>query len=120
MEAAIATRASRTRRSHAPAAVSPAVKAKSKPLKKGGVQQIAFRYREKDTAMGVTRDTARRLAEALGVDETTMLHMALRKLANVTLPQYPMDNGPLTDEQFTKLQGLSPKVSKKSVRSSLF
>jgi hypothetical protein len=31
--------------------------------------QIAFRYRPQDSATGVTRTTAKRLAEALGVDE---------------------------------------------------
>jgi hypothetical protein len=32
--------------------------------------QIAFRYRSVASARGITRETAKRLAEQLGVDET--------------------------------------------------
>ena len=39
--------------------------------------QIAFRYRSQDSATGVTRTTAKRLAEVLGVDETQVIHLAL-------------------------------------------
>ena len=35
--------------------------------------QIAFRYRPRDSATGVTRTTAKRLAEVLGVDETQVI-----------------------------------------------
>lgn len=34
------------------------------------IPQIAFRYRMKDSATGVTRSTAKRLADVLGVNET--------------------------------------------------
>ena len=37
--------------------------------------QIAFRYRSQDSATGVTRTTAKRLAEVLGVDETQVIHL---------------------------------------------
>lgn len=82
--------------------------------------QLAFRYRTKDTAMSVTRETAKALAEALGVDETQMVHMAIRKLAMETLPQYQADNGPLTASQVEAIKKAVPQVTKKSVRSSLF
>ena len=39
--------------------------------------QIAFRYRPQDSATGVTRTTAKRLADVLGVDETQVIHLAL-------------------------------------------
>ena len=38
--------------------------------------QIAFRYRTVDSASGVTRATAKRLAAHLGVDETQAIHQA--------------------------------------------
>jgi hypothetical protein len=39
-------------------------------------QQISFRYRLADSATGVSRATAKRLAQTLGVDETQAIHMA--------------------------------------------
>jgi hypothetical protein len=45
------------------------------------VDQIAFRYRPADSATSVTRDTVKRLAERLGVDETQAIHLALLILA---------------------------------------
>ncbi len=50
--------------------------------------QIAFRYRTVDSPSGVTRKTAKRLAERLGVDETQAIHLALHELAAKVLPQY--------------------------------
>ncbi len=43
--------------------------------------QIAFRYRPTDSATGVSRDTAKRLAQRLGVDETQAIHLALHNMA---------------------------------------
>jgi len=66
--------------------------------------QLAFRYRESDTPLSVTRRTAQALAKALGVDETQMMHLAIRKLAEQVLPQYPRDDGPLTAKQIVALR----------------
>ena len=52
------------------------------------IPQIAFRYRMKDSATGVTRSTAKRLADVLGVDETQVIHLALHEMASKLLPQY--------------------------------
>lgn len=82
--------------------------------------QIAFRYRATDSATGVTRETAKRLAECLGVDETQAIHRALRELAVKLLPQYEQDDGPLTAAQLRKTKKLAPQGTKRSVRSSLF
>lgn len=81
--------------------------------------QIAFRYRTADSATGVTRETARRLAERLGVDETQAIHHALRELAVKVLPQYEADDGPLTAAQVRRIRKRVPQASKRSVRSSL-
>ncbi|MDQ1812421.1 hypothetical protein RBA41_03805 [Massilia sp. CCM 9210] len=56
--------------------------------------QISFRYRTTDSATGITRETARRIAEQLGVAETQAIHIALHELAVKLLPQYEADGGP--------------------------
>jgi hypothetical protein len=83
--------------------------------------QIAFRYRASDSATGVTRDTAKRLAERLGVDETQAIHYALHELAVKILPQYEQDEGPLSAKQIQQIKkNATPKKKGRSVRSSLF
>jgi len=82
--------------------------------------QIAFRYRAVDSATGVTRETAKRLAERLGVDETQAIHQALHELAVRVLPQYEADDGPLTATQVRQIKKRAPQGGKRSVRSSLF
>jgi hypothetical protein len=82
--------------------------------------QIVFLYCEADSAAGVTRATARRLAEYFGIDETQAIHHALRELAVRVLPQYEADDAPLTAVQLRQIRKRSPQGSKRSVRSSLF
>ena len=82
--------------------------------------QIPFRYRLTDSATGVTRQTAKRLAEHLGVDETQVIHHALHELAVKLLPQYEADDGPLTASQLRQIRKRVPQGTKRSVRSSLF
>ena len=84
------------------------------------VNQIAFRYRPADSTTGVTRDTAKRLAERLGVDETQAIHLALHDMAVRLLPQYEADEGPLTVAQLRQIKKRVPQGRKKSIRSSLF
>ena len=84
------------------------------------VDQIAFRYRQTDSTTGVTRDTAKRIAEYLGVDETQAIHLALHDLAIKLLPQYEADDGPLTAAQLRQIKKHAAQGKKKSVRSSLF
>ena len=81
--------------------------------------QIAFRYRTFDSATGVTRKTAKRLAEYLGVDETQAIHQALHELAVKILPQYEQDDGPVSATQLRQIKKLVPQGTKRSVRSSL-
>ncbi|MBE0627209.1 MAG: hypothetical protein IH606_20615 [Burkholderiales bacterium] len=81
--------------------------------------QIAFRYRPVDSATGVSRETAKRLAAQLGVDETQAIHQALRELAVRILPQYAQDDGPLTTIQLRQIKKRVPRGKKGSARSSL-
>lgn len=82
--------------------------------------QIAFRYRPQDSATGVTRATAKRLAEVLGVDETQVIHLALHELATKVLPQYEADEGALTKIQLSQIKKSASKAKGGKVRSSLF
>ena len=84
------------------------------------VNQIALRYRAADTTTGVTRDTAKRLADHLGVDETQAIHLALREMAVKMLPQYEADDGPLTAAQMRQIKMRAPQGKNRSVRSTLF
>jgi hypothetical protein len=82
--------------------------------------QIAFRYRTVDSVSGVTRETVKRLAAHLGVDETQAIHQALHDLAARVLPQYEPDDGALSATQVRQIKKRVPQGTKRSVRSSLF
>jgi len=81
---------------------------------------ILLRYRDKDTAYGVTRRTATRLAQTLGLSETQAVHVALANLARQTLPRYEPDDGPLTDEQMAAIRKLVPQRGFISYKKRLF
>ena len=87
---------------------------------RSSIDQIAFRYRPADSTTGVTRNTAKRLAERLGVDETQVIHLALHEMAVKLLPQYEADDAPLTATQMRQIRKRVPQGKKQSVRSSLF
>ena len=70
---------------------------------------ILLRYRDKDTAYGVTRKTTTRLAQTLGLSETQVVHVALANLARQALPRYEPDDGPLTPEQLAAIDKLVPQ-----------
>ena len=80
---------------------------------------ILLRYRDSDTAYGVTRRTTTRLARALGLSETQLVHVALANLARQTLPRYEADNGPLTERQMEEIRRAQPRGRMK-VKESLF
>ena len=86
---------------------------------RNSIEQIAFRYRPADSTTGVTRDTAKRIAERLGVDETQAIHLALHHMAIKLLPQYEADEGSLTAAQVRQIKKRAPQGKKRSVRSSL-
>ena len=54
--------------------------------------------------------TAKRLAEALGVDEIQVIHLALHELATKVLPQYEADEGALTKAQLSQIKRSAPKA----------
>ena len=88
--------------------------------KKPPASGILLRYREKDSALGISRETATKLAESLGVSETQVIHVALAQLARQTLPRYAVDNGPLSDEQYTAIAKQIPQEGFTSTRKRLY
>lgn len=96
----------------------PVKQAASKRKKSTGAG-ILLRYRERDSAYGVSRRTAVKLAETLGLSETQVIHVALAHFARQNLPQYEVDNGPLTRQQMDEIRRLQPPGRMK-VKESLF
>ena len=80
---------------------------------------ILFRYRDKDSTYGVSRKTVGRMAEEFGLSETQVVHLALARLAQQTLPRYEVDDGPLTDGQMKAVGKLAHQGGMK-VKDSLF
>lgn len=91
----------------------------AKPRRKSTSNGILLRYRDQDTPYGVTRQTTSRIAEALGLSETQVVHVALANLARQTLPRYEADNGPLTGKQKGEVRKSQPRGRMK-VKDRLF
>ena len=80
---------------------------------------MLLRYRDVDTAYGVSRRTAKKLANTLGLSETQVIHVALAQFARQNLPQYEPDDGPLTADQMEEIRRLQPPGRMKT-KESLF
>ena len=65
---------------------------------------LLVKFQNKDSGLGVTRDTLQRMATKLGVSETSVIHLALARLAKDTLPAYEEDDGPLSDVELDAIQ----------------
>jgi len=83
---------------------------------------LLFAFRPEDSHNGVTRATVKLLSSRLGMTETGLLHYALAKLRQEELPMYPLDDGPLTQEQVKSIQKIAdeqafkgPTISKRSL-----
>ena len=82
--------------------------------------KIVFRYRTEDSNTGVTRETVKQLSTILGLNESQIIHKALREFSFKYLPKYEPDDGPLSDDQIKQIQKLAPRAKYASVDSSLF
>ena len=102
-----------------PTQVRPMPAKQSAAKRKKTTSAVLLRYRDTDTAFGVSRKTAARLAQTLGLSETQVIHVALAKFARQTLPQYEPDDGPLTGEQKKAVERLQPPGRMKA-KTSLF
>ena len=76
-------------------------------------QSLLLKFRTKDTRFGVTRSTVKALASELDVTETQVVHMALSKLAEETLPAYEPDDGPLTARQLAGVRKTAKAMAPK-------
>jgi len=83
-------------------------------------EKLLLRFRTSDSRLGVTRATVERLAEELGLNETQVIHYALKRLATELLPAYEADEGPLTARELSAIQRAAGNRRGKSIRSSLF
>lgn len=63
-----------------------------------------LRFRARDNAYGVTRDTVKQLARHLDLSETDVVHIALSRLARQELPAYEADDGPLSARERAAVQ----------------
>lgn len=81
-------------------------------------EKLLVRFRELDGPLGVTRDTLRKLARSLGVDETAAVHLALVQLSDKVLPRYERDGGLLTAAQLREARSLVSQAREPT--SSLF
>ena len=82
--------------------------------------QLLFRFRPADSPNGISRSTMTQLAEYLGYNETQVMHLALKKLAQEVLPAYERDDGPVSAITIKSLKKREPQGKLKIVASSLF
>jgi len=80
---------------------------------------VLLRYRERDTPFAVSRQTATRLSDQLGLSETQVIHLALAELAAKHLPQYAPDDGAVSTEMIREIRKRVPQ-GKISVTQRLF
>jgi hypothetical protein len=66
--------------------------------------KLLVAFRTKDTAFGVTRNTLKALSDELEMNETTVVHLALSRLARELLPAYEPDEGPLKPADLDRLR----------------
>jgi hypothetical protein len=92
---------------------------RAKRVSKKSQDAMLFRFRDQDTAFGVTRKTTHELAVQLGMSETQVLHVALAKMARDYLPAYEPDDGPLTSRQLAAIRKIVPQGKMKVTVSLL-
>lgn len=70
-------------------------------------KKFLIQLRARDNEFGVSEATFSRLMDELALNQTELVHKALRNLAKEILPAYEDDNGPLTDEQHVAIRKMS-------------
>ena len=70
---------------------------------------VLLRSRDRDTPFAVSRKTAARLSDQLGLSETQVIHLALAELAAKHLPQYPPDDGAVSTEALRAIRKRVPQ-----------
>ena len=84
-------------------------------------KRFLFQLRSVDNEFGVSEETFSRLMAELSLNQTELVHKALRNLAKEVLPAYQQDDGPLTDAQHAAVKNLSGlDISEDDLDSPLF
>lgn len=84
-------------------------------------KKFLFQLRAVDNEFGVSEETFARLMAELSLNQTELVHKALRNLAKEVLPAYQQDDGPLTDAQHAAVEKLSGlDISEDDLDSPLF
>lgn len=82
-------------------------------------KKLLLNFRRSDGLFGVTRSTMRKLAAELNLNETQVVHVALRRLADSVLPAYEADDGPLSAAQLAAIRRLAGRQEVHSISSTL-
>lgn len=72
-------------------------------------ESLLLKFRPTNSVLGVTRKTVKSMAARLGVPETQVVHLALARLAEETLPGYEADDGTLTARQLAAVKADATK-----------
>lgn len=78
-----------------------------------------LRWRERDTNFGITKSTAEKAAELLGISETQLIHQALASFVAREVPHYDPDFDPLTDTHYAAIRKRVDQTPIKKASSSL-
>lgn len=79
----------------------------AKTTERAAPKKFLIQLRARDNEFGVSEETFARLMDELALNQTELVHKALRNLAKEILPAYEDDNGPLTDEQHVAIRKMS-------------
>ncbi|MBA0196246.1 hypothetical protein H4F51_04525 [Pectobacterium brasiliense] len=97
------------------------VKSKVEGRTQTAPKKFLFQLRALDNEYGVSEETFTRLMEELALNQTELVHKALRYLARDVLPAYELDNGPLTDAQHAAISKMSGmEITEEDLDSPLF
>lgn len=84
-------------------------------------KKFLFQLRSVDNEFGVSEETFARLMAELSLNQTELVHKALRNLAKEVLPAYEQDDGPLTEAQNNAVRQMSGlDISEDDLDSPLF
>ena len=85
------------------------------------MSNLQLKFREKDSPLGVSRETLKALAKELEVAETMVVHLALASYAKDVLPGYEADDGALSQTDLgmirDRARGALPKGKAISTKS---
>jgi hypothetical protein len=80
--------------------------------------KILFAFLDQDTPTGVSLETADKLQRVLKVESRTeVIHLALAKMAQSTLPRYEADDGPVREEVLAEIRRRVPQGRLKKAKS---